>query len=135
MLSVLLFERVRAALQENTLPHEITAEEIAEGHRAGPLRAWVDDYCRHWLEANVDSADLDFIKSTHQWFWGPGTILSETEYLRIVLGRDPSRTEVLGEIERSTAIMEACHAALHEDSEFLALRRFHATSPGSELSS
>jgi hypothetical protein len=135
VLAVSLFQRVRAAAEENIMPHEITAESIAEGHRAGPLRAWVDDYCRRWLEANVDSADLDFIKSTHQWFWGPGTISSETEYLRNILGRDPSETEVWGEMERSAAIMEACYAAMHEDAVFLELRRVHATKPGSEQAS
>jgi hypothetical protein len=117
------------------LPHEITAESIAEGHRAGPLIAWVDEYCRQWLEANLDAADLDFVRSTLTWFWGPGTIITETEYLRNVLGRDPSQTEVWGEVERTSTIMEACFAAMHEDREFLDLRRFHATRPSSEQAS
>ena len=82
----------------------------------------MDEISAEWLEANCDSDDLRLMKAVRALLWGPGVVMSETDYLTITLGRTPSRTEVEALIDRVLRVLAPCHEAWCESAEFRALQ-------------
>lgn len=91
--------------------YELTEEMLAEEYRRSIFARPFDDFCRRCLEERCDSADLALMKAVRAWYWGPGVVMSETDYLAMTLGHAPSRNEVLALIDRSRRLLEPCFEA------------------------
>jgi hypothetical protein len=65
------------------------------------------------------------MKAVRADLWGPGVVMSETDYLAITLGRTPSRDEVEALIGRVPRVQQPCHEAWCESADYRALQRIH----------
>jgi hypothetical protein len=104
---------------------EISQDRLEERYRSRPFAKPMDEFCRRWLEANCDSDDLRLMKAVRAEVWGPGVVMSETDYLAITLGRRPSRDEVEALIGRVLWVLQPCHEAWCESADYRALQRIH----------
>jgi hypothetical protein len=97
---------------------EISQDRLEERYRSRPFAKPMDEFCRRWLEANCDSDDLSLMKAVRADLWGPGAVISETDYHAINLGRMPSRNEVEALIGRVFRVLEPCHEAWCESADY-----------------
>jgi hypothetical protein len=100
----------------------LTKEMIDEERAQSPILQVHADFCREWIEKNCTDKQVDLMKSVRAWFWGPGTTMSETEYLTKGLGKQPSRAQVLKLIGETMAVVEAMEMAFSKSKELAELK-------------
>jgi hypothetical protein len=97
--------------------YEVTEEMLAEEYRSSIFAKPRNDFCCRCLEERCDPDDLALMKVLRAWFWGPGPVMSETDYLTMTLGHAPSREEVQALIDRGSRLLEPCFEAWCESTE------------------
>ena len=60
------------------------------------------------------------MRAVRGWFWGPGVVLAETDYLTKVHSREASRAQVIALITgaRNNRILECCYEAWMDSTEY-----------------
>jgi hypothetical protein len=101
----------------------VTKEMLDDERAENPILHVHEDFCREWIEKNCDNKQVDLMKAVRAWFWGPGTTVSETEYLAMRLGKQPSRAQVLKLMSETMAVVEAMEIAFSESKELSDLKR------------
>jgi hypothetical protein len=100
----------------------VTKEMIDSERAENPILQVHGDFCRDWIEKNCNDKQVDLMKSVRAWFWGPGTTMSETEYLAARLGKQPSRAQVLKLIGETMAVVEPMEIAFSQSKELADLK-------------